>query len=543
MGSYIIQTPDNLYSLSRDGAETTAIAPPVGTTVISETNRLYRIALLAKDKSAVVVFVNGATKDFYQLADGSVYPLQLSAPANAPTVTGGTGVGLTGVYQIAVSFKIKSVNGALIQESPLSQVVTAATIAGKTLALSNMPTSPDPFVNSRGVYRSTAGGTLLYPWFDLDGNTIKATDRGGPDALLSLLPASIGANGTPPDLSHICAWRDRLWAIPRLQPDNLRWSEERLFYAWPAVNEAILPPQNVNSDESPLFVPRRDALGIAHKGHFFQIIGNSNTNFQRQTLSETIGGASQESVVVAGNNGYFLGTQSGRFVVFEWSDEGLRPISEAQVDAWFNTDTYFARLQFSRAQGRYNPNTDAYELLVCAAGSTALDRWVSFSLRSRQWYGPHKTDAFTPTCAGRDPIGYSGTLTDEDGLPCSVLGASDGRIYRRASAQQDDNGTAVDFNVDLPTITGGDPDFEKVWGQPTIYSHIETTGALAITPAVGGVGATTGAVISHSLTTGREVLRRLGRGRLAQLNLRQTGATQSVAVYAIDLPFVLTGKR
>ena len=57
------------------------------------------------------------------------------------------------------------------------------------------------------------------------------------------------------------------------------------------------------------------------------------------------------------------------------------------------------------------------------------------------------------------------------------------------------------------------------------------------------MNASAGAAISADMTLGREVLRRLGTGRFAQLRLRHTTAGQDVGIYGIEIPFFEDGVR
>jgi hypothetical protein len=406
------------------------------------------------------------------------------------------------------------------------------------LRMNNIPVSGDGSVNARGIYRTLAGGNVLYPWFDIDDNTTLSDERGVADSLLSLLPTVAVRYGTPPDLKLIASWRERLWGVPRILYDNVRWTEERNFYGWSADNELTTPKRRTDPTGATALIPRRDDLGIGRRKALFKVVGTSNSTFARVPVSETIGPLNQESVVVVYNNAYFL-TEKG---VAEWTDAGVGSISEAQVDAWFTTDTYFNRAMFDQAQGRYNPDTDAYELLLAAAGSEVLDRWVSFHLRSRTWYGPHKTDAFTPTCAANNSD-FKGLLSDADQLPLSVIGGDDGFLYKRDTSVIADHTTAVAFSVALPYLSAKDPDQDKYFDRFTVHTRAEAQGSLTVTPRVGNLTASTGTAFVHGLTHDREVLPRLGVGRYCQLTLTHSATTERPRIYGIEIPYHYVGRR
>lgn len=537
MADYIVQGGTTLYKMSIGGVAT-AITLPAGITLFGS-SQICRPVLFQVNESPVILIVNGGTHDFYIDATGIARQLQLGAPTSSPVLTAGASTGLSGIYTTAVTFKVKDSNGATIIESGLGpSSAFSATLVNQSLRLDSIPVSNDGTVNARGIYRSLSGGTTLYPWFDIDDNTSLFDDRDTVDSLLSLLPTSASRFGSPPDLKLIASWRDRLWGAPRNPIDHLRWTEERNFYGWSADNELIIPPQNSDIYGVTALIPRRDNLGVCRKRQLYMITGNSNDSFQRVGISETMGCMSQESVVIINNVAYMLGERG----VNEWSDYGMRSVSDSQVAAWFSTDTYFNRALFTKAQGRYNPDTDAYELLLCSAGSTNLDRWVAYQLSSRTWLGPHKTDAFTPTCAATNSV-RRGLLLDSNDLPICAFGGSDGFIYKRDSTVVNDNGIAVAMSVDLPFLSAQEPDFDKYFDQPTIHTRVENSGQLTITPIVGNLNSPTSTPLFHDLTLDREKLGRLGQGRYCQLNLSHSSTLERPRIFGLEIPYVFVGRR
>lgn len=537
MASYLIQANANLYTVSQAGVAT-ALTLPSSITLYGTAQRC-RPVLFQVGENPLIVVVNGGTHDFYITQEGTVRQLQLAAPTSYPIPTAGTGSDLSGVYMVACTFKVKDANGTTIMESGMGPISTPTTsLVTKTIALANIPISGDTAVNARGLYRTLAGGNVLYPWFDIDNNTTLSEDRGIADSLLSILPTTAIRLGSPPDLKLITTWRDRLWGSPRSPLDRLRWTDERLFYGWSADNEIVIPPQGADAYGVTALIPRRDALGVARRRALYMIVGTSNDSFQRIGVSETLGCVSQESVVVIQNVAYMLGDHG----VNEWSDSGARSVSDAQVEAWFTSDTYFNRAQFSKAQGRYNPDTNCYELLLCAAGSTNLDRWVSYNLSTRTWLGPHLTNAFTPSCFASSS-NARGVLTDTDDLPLVVMGGKDGYLYKRNTAVILDHLTQVPFSLSLPPLSASEPDLLKFFDRPTLHARKESYGTLTVTPTVGDLTDTAQSAILYDLTSDRGTLPRLGTGRYCQLTLTHSGITERPRIYGIEIPYTFVGRR
>jgi hypothetical protein len=541
MASFLVQAGAGLYKVNPSTGVATQITLPSTISLFGASTPI-RASVFTAGANPAVICVNGGNHDFWIDWTGTARPLQVSAPVAAPVPTAGVGTGLNGIYGVACSFKVKDSNGVTMLESGLSPTAFTSSLVNKSIALNNLPVSADGYVNCRGIYRTLSGGTTLYPWFDIDDNITLSDDRAVADSSLSLLPTTATTYAMPPDLKLICSWKDRLWGIPRTKPDNFRWTEERTIYAWSTTNEGILPPKGRDTFGGTAWIPRRDDLGIAKRKRLYKIIGNGNNSFQRIGVSETLGCVSQESVVVVDNVAYMLSERG----VVEWDDRGARLITENEVDPWFTQDTTFNRSKFSIAQGRHNPDTDAYELFLCSAGSNVIDRWVAFNLRSRVWYGPHKTDAFSPTACGTNSE-LKGVLNSSADVPITVVGGSNGFLYKRDGSNINDDTTAIAMRIDLPVLAGMEPDFEKFFDNPTIHTRAEGSGSLVITPTVGDLDAiqygNPDPTMVHDLVLDRELLPILGNGRYCALTIQHQSTTEQPRLYGVEIPFFFIGRR
>lgn len=551
MASYLIQGGTTLYLMSQAGGAT-AITLPTGVTITGAANPC-RAVLFGSGSDPYILVVNGLTQDIYIDKYGSARVLNVMSPLAAPTVTTGaltgpSGTLLTGVYTVAETFKIKRGDGSVILETGLGPVSTGSVaLATGSLAVNAMPVSGESTVNARGLYRSLSGGNVLYPWFDVDDNTTLSEDRGGADATLSLLPTTAGFNGLPPPLKLITTWKDILWGVPRLNIDHVRWTEPRVFYTWSATNEIIAPPQNTDVYGVTAFIPRRDQLGIARRDRLYQITGDSDDTFARTQVSPNIGCVSQESVVIVRDVAYFLSERG----VVEWNSEAIGYVSEAQVDPWFTTDNHFNRSLFSSAQGRYNPDTDTYELLVALLGSSVLNAWVKFDLKSRAWYGPDITALPLSCCASNSE--RHGYLRATTGFPIAVFGTTNGYLQKRDQSVADDDGQAVAMDVTLPILGDFAPELEKVWLDATLHTQMQaaTTGpdVLTVTSSVGTLNAD-GFIVSDAdvttnaeLTTGFQRLDRPGTGRYLSFRFQHSAVGESVRIEGLEIPYAIVGRR
>jgi len=242
-----------------------------------------------------------------------------------------------------------------------------------------------------------------------------------------------------------------------------------------------------------------------------------------------------DSVQVIQDIGYWLGNDG----VYQWGPKGVECVSN-QVTGWFQSDRYFNRGEFPNAVGHYNQKHNLYQLLLSALGSSVLDRWVALEIDTGRWHGPHKTGAFTPT--------FAGELQDTNGVTIPCMGGSNGFVYLMNQATATDDGTAIDYDVQL-RHTGNTPDREKVFLEMSVHTRIESGGTLSITPSLGTEAAAEQAsAIAHDLTKDRERLRRVSistnpTGRFLKLRFRNNEDTRKVQLRGYEIPYFLTGRR
>ncbi len=479
--------------------------------------------------------VNSPSKPLWiESANRTVRSMHITPPNIAPVLTA-TGTGsLSGVYLVTTTYKVKDpITKNTLYESDFGPTSAAsASLSSQLLKANGVPISPGGAVNARGLYRTTAGGGTFYPWIDIDDNATDSTTDGLVDSSLSLVAAETDLGTAPDYLELIQPWKNRLWGKGTVEPESLRWSSNGKFYAWPADNSIPIPPQGKDLTGITAIVPRRDELVVSRLDSMHKITGTEESNFTRSGIAEGFGIVSNESVQIVRDQLIFLGNPPG---IYTYGSGGLTPVSDAKVKSWFSTDTYFNRGQFVNAFSRYDPVGHAYYLFLASTGSSTIDRWIEWDITGDTWWGPHKTSEFTPTCGSQ--------LNDSSDVMMPVIGSSNGFLWKdNAGSYVDGAATAIDMDVDTPFWSANTPDIEKVFLEPSIISKIQASGTLTITPKVGSLAASAGTAISHTLTLGRERLRRLGQGRFVQLNLRQSTGV-GCEIYGIELPHFEVGRR
>jgi len=529
----IAQAGGKLYAIGTNGSATEIVLPD-GVT-LDQTKRL-RMALLNRS----VILSHSPTVNLSVDSDGTCRILVPRAPVFPPTLAAGAGTGLSGVYKVRFSNAIKDRFGRVVSESPMSPVATI-TAVNTGIAVSGITVSNEESVNCRIIYRTTTGGEVYFRWAMLDDNIITTYDNNMQDAALSLFATLSDQLGLPPGsaggtrMKLLVQWKGALWGVSDLPEDvdNLRRTVVQQPWAWPASRYFPIAPIGGTTEGITALIPRKSDLGVCKRDAVQKIIGENEEEWQPIKVIEGAGCIAPDSVAVIKDVGYCLGEDG----LYQYDDEGFTLLSRADVHAWFTTDTYFNRAMFPQAVGRWNPLLDCYELHLAAAGSSVLDRWISFDIKTRVFYGPHKTTAFTPTAAA--------CVQDAYGSIIPLIGGNDGFIYSMNNATRTD-GTATAIDLDARFILTGDtPDIEKVFAAPSVLTRIEPAalGTLEFIPTLGGLDASAGTTQTVSLIVGRQRLDVLGAGRLLQVRLRQNTNAQDVLIYGAEIPFFELGRK
>lgn len=517
----LLQAGSTLQLMDVDGA-LTSLTLPTGVTVDSSKTPQFTVF------GRYIIIVNSPTRPLTIDVNGIVRVLSPRPPVNAPTLTAVAGGTLSGTFIVRQSYLTLDVDGNVISESALGPPSLPVTLTTQYLKVSDISLSPDT-VSATRLYRTTTNGDTFFPWIIVDGNTQTTAQDDMSDASLELVAADI--LGSPPDLTLIKEFRERLWGVSRTDIDSLRYTEPRLMYSWPSDCRLTVPREGSDDRGITAIIARREGLAVARQDVIYQVAGDDTNNFRLVKMKETIGVEANNSIAVYRDTAYFLAKDG----VYSWSDDGVRCLSDGHVRNWFTTDTYFNQSRFRFAQGLVNPLTNKYQLLLSATGSTVLDRWVEFDLDSQTWWGPHKTGAFTPTCVA--------TLIDADKVVMPIFGSSSGFIWRSQDTRTDNVQTAIDFDVDGKFHDGGTPDIDKYFGELALIGKIQPAGLLTITPKLGGLNATTGTPIIADMTLDRQRLPRLGTGRYAQLNFRNAEVGVDCEIFGYEIPFHELGRR
>lgn len=522
MAQAIIQAGTTLYLLT-DAGVLTALTLPTNVTLRS--NAPPRFTTYGGN----AILVNTPSQPLAIDYLGNTRLLSPKPPRLAPILAGVNGGSLSGTYTVKETFVTLDAFGNLLSESDYSAISNKVAITSKYLGVSSADISPDQ-ITLRRFYRTTSNGAVYFQWVDLDGNTITTIQDDLADAALSLVAAPV--LGTPPNLTLIAEFRDRLWGVGDVAIDDLRYTEVGFTYAWPADN--VFPIPSVGSDQTGIksLMPRREALGVGRQNQLLQIIGSDDTNFQVVKLSQNCGVTSNESVAIYRDVAYFLWEDG----VYSWSDEGILCLSDGKVRSWFAGDSEFNRDRFQYAFGIVDPVRNKYRLYLNTAGSDSDIAWVEYDLNEKTWWGPHMTTAFTPTSAF--------VLLDGNLVPQTTVGGEDANLYREQETKTDGNSSAIELDVVTKRFAMGVPDIDKYWGEVSVIGKAQTAGTLTVGLSVGELNVAETSTETWDMTVPRQRLARVGTGKHLQMEFTNTENAQDVELYDVEVnPVSVIGRR
>jgi hypothetical protein len=518
----VIQTGVDLRTLSDTGVVSDPLVLPTGVTLRSD------IPPRSVVFGRYVIWVNTPSRPITIDSTGTVRLLCPRAPRTAAVLTDVSGGGLTGTYGgVRYTNIIEDSTGHLISESDFSAASNTVSLAADYLNAASLDISPDD-ISARRMYRPTNGGAVLFQWLDVDGNIVTSVQDDLADAGLSLVAAPI--LGTPPDLTLIAEFRDRLWGVGRLTVDDLNYSEVGLMYAWPADN--VFPIPSVGSDNLGVkaLMPRRESLGVGRQNQLCMLTGEDDTNFRVARLSQNLGVISQESVAIYRDIAYFLWEDG----VYQWGDDGIFSLSDGRVRSWFTTDDEFDRTHFQYAFGHVDPIRLKYRLFL--EDPDGVMKWIEYDLVNKTWWGPHLTSAFTPTSVF--------TLLDGDLVPRPTVGGSNGNLYREQATRTDGTVTAIALDVITKRYAGDEPDLNKYWGETSIIGKVQDRGTMNVAVSVGELNATTTQTLQWDMTKNRQRLARAGTGKHLQMEFTNSEVGRDAELYGVEInPVHVLGRR
>ncbi len=535
MAATVIQAGATLVMLSETGAPTT-LTLPTGVTLRTDIPPRWC------QFNNYLVLVNTPSQPLTIDSTGKVRLLSPKAPRLAPVLSAVAGGTLTGSYAgVRYTFVTVDANFNIISESDYSPASNTQVVTAQFLKASNLDISPDE-ISFRRIYRPTSNGATLFQWVDLNGNIQTSIQDDLSDAGLSIVGAPI--LGTPPRLTQIAEFRQRLWGMSDLDVDHVMFTETGVPYAWPGDNLIAIPQIGTDPTGVTSLLARREALGIGRRNMLVQITGtgvedqDGIADFDAVILSRELGIESNETAKVFRDRAFFLWKDG----VYRWDSSGIACVSDAGgVRNWFVTNSYFNTAKFTSAFAVIDPDTAVYRLFLCSAGSTTIDRFVDLNTNDGTWWGPHKTDLFTPASA------FVRLDTDDRVFP--MIGGL-AAVYQEQETRTDGTATPIAIDVIGKQHFDNDPDVDKYFGELTVLQKVYPTGTIQVTSRVGDLQSTTQ---THPIRTiiqnvaqqlPRTRLGRIGSGKHAQIEIANSEVGQDLEIFGYEIdPVNVVGKR
>jgi hypothetical protein len=490
MASYdsfgLIQANEALWRVAPDGTYT-PLPLPAGVTV----SALRPVRSVVFNRR--LILTNGVSRNVQLDINQIARLLQPRAPTTALVAAAGAAGSLTGSYTWKYTFAIME-GDVVIAESDLSDISNELALTADAASLTSIDVSVDPGVNARRIYRTASdGGSLYFLVTTIMDNTSTTYTDDTSDEATSALPAepSLGViDGTTEQtrITRMTVFKDRIWGVPDYRPDRIRFSGNRVQYGWNEDYEFIAGAEGTDSFGVTAIIARRNEIFIGKKRSLHKITGDRLDNFGLTDIPGGIGVWAPESAVLIRDAVYFVAEDG----VYRW-DGQLTNISKNLVHAWFTETDTFNIARLDEAIAHWNQKLDTYEVYLPVAGSTDLDRWITFDLRAQEWLGPHRTTAYTPKCVG--------VLDGTDGRQRPAVGATNGQVLLKNSSDwTDGSASAIAMIATTNPMSAGDVERDKVWLELETHHKALADGTLTVGARVGDLDALTDAIAVVSIT-------------------------------------------
>ncbi len=534
MSASVMQSGSTLVMVSEAGVPTT-LTLPTGITLRSDVPPRWCLF------NNYLVLVNTPSEPLIIDSTGTVRLLSPKAPRLAAVLSGQAGGTLSGAFFNRYTFVTMDANNNIISESDYSAQSNTVTISAQFLRAAGLDISPDQ-ISRRRLYRPTSNGATLFQWVDLDGNVQTSIQDDTADAALSEVGGPI--LGTPPHLTHIAEFRQRLWGVGDNDVDHVRFTEAGIQYAWPSDNLIAIPQLGSDVVGISALVPRREALGVGRRNILVQITGtgvedqDGIADFDAVILSRQLGIESAETAQIFRDRAFFLWKDG----VYSWDSDGITCVSDqGGVRSWFVGNSYFNTAKYTSAFALIDPNFPKYRLFLCSAGSTTIDRFVDYDINDRTWWGPHKTDLFTPKS------GF--VIYDANDRAIPLVGGA-ANVYKEQDTRTDGSSTAISMDVIGKQHYAENPDLDKYFGEISVLQKAYPTGTIQVTSRVGDLQSTNPVRPIRTITQNvsqalpRTRVGRVGSGKHAQLEIANSEVGQDVEIFGYEIdPVNVIGKR
>ena len=230
---------------------------------------------------------------------------------------------------------------------------------------------------------------------------------------------------------------------------------------------------------------------------------------------------------------YFL-AQDG---VYQWDSNGITCISDGRVRTWFTTDIHFNKSMFWRAFSEFDPIGKKYRLFLAGKGQDRITHWVEYDIVNGTWWGPHLTDAFSPSSA------FLVAGRNQQLFP--MIASREGYLSQDQPDKNDWDLHPIVWDIKTRSMVGDDPEQTKYHGELSVFHEVQPAGSVTVTPSLGPLGEETDQTpFTSDMSRGRRRLGRIGVGESMALEFENDVINEDVVLEGFEIdPVDNAGRR
>ena len=340
-------------------------------------------------------------------SDGTYYgPAGVAAPSSAPTLADGAAGDIPAASFYGVVTFYNSATGVESNPSPASSVLAHA--GSKKIDWSGIPTSTNPQVTSRRLYRTLPDATGEYYFVAQIDNNVDTAFTGDNVLVQDLGEAVSFDNGLPPgDIQFGAVWKERGFFSDKV---DLFYSEQGRMECF--AEDAIISVFPDDGHEIRAVYAYGDRLIVGKTNKIHYIVGAGPDSFSLLTLSDRHGCAAHHSMQSAEGILFWLGFDN----IYRSDGNSVTGLASVKLQ------TILASLDptaLEYATATVFPNRNWYVLMIPGVATVVYnyktDAWAEFThTASLQGVFDHFDSQFIQEMYAVDDAGYLYRFADED---------------------------------------------------------------------------------------------------------------------------------
>lgn len=363
---------------------------------------------------------NGTLYRANTLAQGSA---GISAPSTAPVLAEGSAGDLGAGDYIGVVTFYNSATGAESNPSALSNTLTLG--ASKEIDWTSIPTSTNPQVDARRIYRTLVAQTgEYYHVIDINDNTSTTLSE---EVLQDDMGDQVSFdNGTPPaTCAFLTVWNERLWTTDEA---DLFFSEFGLPESFSEFSVIGVSPDDGHTING--LMAFGDLLLVGKTNAMYYVVGTDESDFALQVLSDRFGCVSQQSMATAEGLAFWFGGTN----FYKSDGSQVKAIGDIHVRTLIDgIDPQY----YDQVTGAIDDTRSWYIVGIPSAAASTVNMYLVYNYRDDNWA--------TFTYTGTAPQILS-DFYDTNGQAIIYAGLGTGNLYTFNTGTTDD-GTAIPVDV------------------------------------------------------------------------------------------------